>query len=80
MKDKRIDAEQAARERIVVTEKNYLDWQLLPNMTANLRAFMREKNGCRYCRALNVPPSHRANTCPKLEEDKKANATRQNFR
>ena len=70
--DRRLSAEDRAKvEKIVVTRANYKDWPNIPFMTRNLRTFLRENNGCMYCRMINKPAEHTEESCAKQRRSKK---------
>ena len=58
-------SERARAEKVVVTRDNCQNFKLLPYLTENLRKFIRENNGCYYCRLINKPPGHTEDSCAK---------------
>jgi hypothetical protein len=70
--DKRLTPEARERiEKIVVTKSNYLDWKTIPFMTRNMRTFLRENNGCHYCRLINKPADHTEEVCARQRRSSK---------
>ena len=57
--------ERARAEKVVVTKDNCHNFKLIPYLTENLRKFLRENNGCFYCRLINKPPGHTEDRCAK---------------
>lgn len=59
-------------EHLTVTERNYNDFDVFPRLTDKLRAFLRAKNGCFFCRELNS--EHDASHCPAKKARRKERA------
>ena len=65
-KSTKFTAEERARaEKVVVTKDNCGNFKKIPFLTKNLREFLRDNNGCFYCRMLNKPAGHTEDSCAK---------------
>ena len=52
-----------ANATTVWTEASLRDFKAYPQATDEMKAFIRAKNGCTWCRKLHVEPGHLAETC-----------------